>query len=97
MDFTYKNLIKDEKFEKRIKITCEMNNAKCEFIQGKIIKVNNTNVSIIQPHKIIIKVKTRKLLVLYFDKENMFLYDRTIPIDIKQLSLIINEMKGMML
>ena len=35
MDFKVKNLVKDESFEKRIEITCAMNSAKCEFIEGK--------------------------------------------------------------
>lgn len=95
MDFTYENLVKDDKFEKRIQITCAMNMAKCEFLQGKIIKLNNTNVSFIEPHRIIIKIKSSKILILYFNKENMFFYDRTMPIDIKTLGQILKEMKGM--
>lgn len=47
MDFTYKKLIKDEQFEKRIEITCAMHSAKCEFIEGKIIEINATNISFI--------------------------------------------------
>lgn len=68
-----------------------MNKPKCEFMQGKIIKVNNINVSFIESHKIIVKIKSYKLLVLYFDKENIFLYDRTIPITIKQLSTLLKK------
>lgn len=85
MDFTYKKLVKDKSFEKRIEITCAMNSAKCEFIQGKIIDVNKTNISFIEPHRINITIKSHKLLVIYFDKDNMFLYDRTMPITIKKL------------
>jgi len=92
MEFSYKNLRKDESFEKRIQITCNINKAKCEFMQGKIIKVNNMNVSFIEPHKIIVKIKTHKLLILYFDKDNMFLYDRTIPITIQQLTKLLKNM-----
>lgn len=91
MDFKVKNLIKDESFEKRIEITCSMNSAKCEFIQGKIIDVDNTNVSFIEPHKVIIKIKKYKLLVLYFNKDNLFLYDRTIPITISKLTTLLKS------
>lgn len=49
MNFTYKKLIKDEQFEKRIEIT----------------------------------IKSHKLLVLYFDKDEIFLYNRAIPLPLK--------------
>lgn len=91
MNFKAKNLIKDESFEKRIEITCAMNSAKCEFIQGKIIDLDNTNVSFIQPHKVVIKIKKYKLLVLYFNKDNLFLYDRTIPITISKLTTLLKS------
>lgn len=91
MNFKAKNLIKDENFEKRIEITCAMNSAKCEFLQGKIIDVDNTNVSFIEPHKVIIKIKKYKLLVLYFNKDNLFLYDRTIPITISKLTTLLKS------
>ena len=89
MDFKVKSLIKDGSFEKRIEITCAMNSAKCEFIEGKIIDLDYTNVSFIEPHKIIIRVKSYKLLVLYFDKDNLFLYDRTMPITISKLTTLL--------
>lgn len=91
MNFKAKNLIKDESFEKRIEITCAMNGAKCEFIQGRIIDLDNTNVSFIEPHKVIIKIKKYKLLVLYFNKDNLFLYDRTIPITISKLTTLLKS------
>lgn len=94
MEFLCKKLKKDESFEKRISITCSLNKAKCEFIPGKIIDVDNMNVSFIEPHKIIVTINSHKLLVLYFDKDNMFLYDRTMPINIKQLVLILKELNG---
>lgn len=93
MNFNYKNLKKDVNFEKRIEITCNMNNAKCEFIQGKIIGIDKTNISVIEPHRVNISIKSKKLLVLYFDKDNLFLYDRTIPITIKKLVTLLKAIK----
>lgn len=93
MNFNYKNLRKDNNFEKRIEITCNMNNAKCEFIQGKIIGIDKTNISIIEPHRVSITIKSKKLLVLYFDKDNLFLYDRTMPITIKKLVMLLKGIK----
>lgn len=93
MNFMVKNLIKDESFEKRIEITCAMNNAKCEFIQGKIIRIDKTNISVIEPHRVNISIKSKKLLLLYFDKDNLFLYDRTMPITIKKFVMLLKEIK----
>lgn len=59
MNYNYENLRKDNKFEKRIKITCNMNNAKYEFIQGKIIGIDKTNISIIEPHRFNISIKSK--------------------------------------
>lgn len=89
MEFSYKKSRRDEQFEKRIKITCDMNSAKCKFIQGKIIDVNKTNISFIEPHRINITIKSHKLLVIYFNKDNLFLYDRTMPITIKKLVILL--------
>lgn len=91
MNFTYKKLRKDEQFEKRIEITCAMHSAKCEFIQGKIIDIDDTNISFIEPHRIDITIKSRKLLVLYFDRDEMFLYNRAIPITIKKLIMLLEN------
>ncbi len=89
MEFSYKKLRRDEQFEKRIEITCAMNSAKCEFIQGKIIDVNKTNISFIEPHRINITIKSHKLLIIYFNKDNLFLYDRTMPITVKKLVVLL--------
>lgn len=91
MEFTYKKLIKDEQFEKRIEITCAMHSAKCKFIQGKIIDIDDTNISFIEPHRIDITIKSHKLLVLYFDRDELFLYDRTMPITIKKLVMLLEN------
>lgn len=87
MNFNAKNLIKDRKLEKRIEITCNINKAKCEFIEGKIIDLDKTNISIIEPHRV--NIKFNKLVVLYFDKDNLFLFDRTMPITISKLTTLL--------
>lgn len=94
MGFSYKKLRRDEQFEKRLEITCAMNSAKCEFIQGKIIDVNKTNISFIEPHRINITIKSHKLLVIYFNKDNLFLYDRTMPITIKKLVILLKAISS---
>ena len=93
MEYEIQNLNKDEKFEKRIVTTCMFNNVKYQFQQGRILKVKNTNVSLIEPHKINITIKNKDIIVIYYNKENMFLYNRSIPITIKQLDTLIKDIK----
>lgn len=87
-------LPKDEKFENKIRIICSFNNLKCEFLQGRILTINNTNVSFIEPHKIEITIKNKKIILLYFNKDNLFLYNRTMPITTKQLDVLLKEIKS---
>lgn len=93
MEYEIQDLNKDEKFEKRIVTTCMFNNVKYQFQQGRILKVKNTNVSLIEPHKINITIKNKDIIVIYYNKENMFLYNRSIPITIKQLDTLIKDIK----
>lgn len=93
MEYEIQDLNKDEKFEKRIVTTCMFNNVKYQFQQGRILKVKNTNVSLVEPHKINITIKNKDIIVIYYNRENMFLYNRSIPITIKQLDTLIKDIK----
>lgn len=86
-------LIRNEKFERKIKIACDFHNAKYVFVQGQIINIDRVNVSLIEPHRFIITLKGKKILVLFFDEENMFIYNRTMPINMKKLNQILDAMK----
>ena len=89
----YADLRRNEKFEKKIRIACDFHSAKYEFTQGRILNVDRTNMSFIEPHRFLIELNNKKILVLYFDEDNMFLYNRHIPIDMKKLNLILDTMK----
>ena len=93
MRYEIQDLNKDEKLEKRIITTCMFNNVKYRFQQGRILKIVNTNVSLVEPHKINITIRNKDIIVFYFNKNNLFLYNRTIPITIKQLDSIIKKIK----
>lgn len=41
--------------------------------------------------RIEITIKSHKLLVLYFDRDELFLYDRTMPITIKKLVMLLEN------
>ena len=47
----YVDLRRNEKFEKKIRIACDFHSAKYEFTQGRILNVDRTNVSFIEPHR----------------------------------------------
>ena len=94
MRYEIQDLNKDEKLEKRIVTTCMFNNVKYTIQQGRILKIVNTNMSLIEPHKVNITIKGKDIIVIYFNKENMFLYNRSIPLTIKQLDTLIKDIKS---
>ena len=61
------DLNKDEKLEKRIITTCMFNNVKYTIQQGRILKIVNTNVSLIEPHRVDITIKGKDIIVIYFN------------------------------
>lgn len=93
MEYEVSNLIKDEQFEKRIITTCMFNNVKYQFKQGRILKIKNTNLSLIEPHRINITIKGKDIILIYFNKENLFLYNRSMPITIKNLDALLKGIK----
>ncbi|MEG2106738.1 MAG: hypothetical protein RRY79_08145, partial [Clostridia bacterium] len=51
----------------------------------------DTNIGFIEFYRIAIMIKHHKLLVLYFDKDDLFLYDITMPIIIKNLIKVLEN------
>lgn len=60
-----KELEIEEELKKRIEITCDFCNTKPTFINGRIRNIERTNLSYIEPHRIIIKGKTFLANTLY--------------------------------
>lgn len=79
----YVDLKRNEKFERKIRIACDFHSAKYKFTRGRILNVDKVNVSFIEPHKFLIELNVKKIIVIYFDEDNMFLYNRTMQIDMK--------------
>ena len=94
MEILSKNLVRNEYIEKRIGTICSYNASKMEVIEGHIINVSKTNISFIEPHKIIINIKKYKLLLIYYDKDNMFLYNRRMPIDIRKFETLLKHIRN---
>lgn len=94
MEYFSRKLVKSEELENKIKFVCSYSSSKYEIIEGHIISIAKTNISFIEPHRIVITIKGKKLLVIYYDKDNMFLYDRRMPIDIKKLDTLLKHIKS---
>jgi hypothetical protein len=94
MEYFSEKLVRSEELENKIKFICSYNASKYEIMEGHIINIAKTNVSFIEPHKVIITIKKYKLLVIYYDKDNMFLYDRRMPINIKKLDTLLKHIKS---
>jgi len=93
MDIIYTDLVKSDKLEKRINLICSFNNANCEFLQGRILNVQRTNISFIEPHRINITIKEHKILILYYDEFNLFFFNRSIPIEVNDLYSLLKTVK----
>ena len=48
----------EENLKKKIEFKCEFANVKCELINGSIRTIENTNLTYIEPHRIIINNTT---------------------------------------
>lgn len=94
MDYLIEDLNKNLQFEKKITTLCSFNNVKCSFQQGKVITIKGTNICFIEPHKIEIIIKSKKILLIYFNEDNLFLYNRSLPIDTKKLDVLIKDIKS---
>ena len=55
----------EENIKKKIEFICEFANVKYELINGSIRTIENTNLSYVEPHKLIVKDKT----ILLFNYE----------------------------
>ena len=67
--------ISHEKIKKKLKMKVSMGNLKIDFISIHLIKFNKTNLSVQEPHKIIISnKKTRSLLYDDEDKKRSIIF-----------------------
>lgn len=61
-------------FKKKLKMKASLGNLSINYIDGHLIKINNTNLSITEPYKIIVKNNTNTLIAyLYEDNDKIYL------------------------
>ncbi len=93
MKTTIEELIFPESIKTKLKIKVSWSNLMVEYINGHIIKFNKTNLSIIEPHKIIISNNKATLVaLLYEDEEKIYLPRENAVISFTKYISIINAM-----
>lgn len=60
MKYIVEKLTKSEELESKIKVLCSFKSIKFNIKQGRIISIENTNISFIVPHKIILDINKYK-------------------------------------
>ena len=57
----------EESLKKRLEFICEFSKVTPTFINGSIRKIDKTNISYIEPHRVIIKDVVIRIYELYYD------------------------------
>ena len=83
-------------FKKKLKMKANFGNLSISFTSGHIIKINNTNLSVTEPYKIIVENNSRILIVyLYEDNDKIYLPISNAIISFTKFITILNEMNKM--
>jgi len=94
MKITNEKLEINENLYGKLKNICNFNNISIEVINGIIFKIKNTNISFIEPHRFILEINDIKLVLLCYDNLNLYLYDKSTPINVAILRELITAIKG---
>lgn len=78
----------EEKLKKKIKIICSFCNTTPIFINGSIRKIDKTNLSYIEPHKIIIK---NKLFLLFNYTTDIYIENLSNKIKLSELEAYLKK------
>lgn len=77
----------------KIKMKVSTGNLEINFLSGHLIKIDNTNISIEEPHRIIVKKDNMVLLaMLYENEEKIYLPNNNIIITLTKYISILNYM-----
>ena len=80
-------------FKKKLKIKESLGNLSIDYIDGHLIKINNTNLGITEPYKLIIKNNTTTLIAyLYEDNDKIYLPTSNAIISFTKFTEILNSM-----
>ena len=77
----------------KIKMKVSTGNLEINFLSGHLIKIDNTNISIEEPHRIIVKKDNMVLLaMLYNNEDKIYLPNNNIIITLTKYISILNSM-----
>lgn len=74
MKITIQNLEFPSEFKKKLKIKVNNNKLIIEFISGHVINLDKTNLSVIEPHRIIVTNENKTLIALSMKMLIKFIY-----------------------
>ena len=93
MKTTIENLVFPSVLKDKLKMKVGMSNLDINFIAGHIINIDKTNLSITEPHKIIVNNKINTLIAyIYNDNDKIYLPNYNAVISITKYISILNEM-----
>ncbi len=96
MKTTIENLEFPSEIKKRLKMKVSTTNLNIEFLSGHIIKFNQTNISVREPHKIIVSNSKNTLIaLLYDDIEKIYLPRENAIVSFTKYVSILNTMNKM--
>ena len=77
----------------KIKMKVSTGNLEINFLPGHLIKIDNTNISIEEPHRIIVKKDNMILLAMFYNNEDkIYLPNNNIFITLTKYISILNSM-----
>ncbi len=83
-------------FKKKLKMKASLGNLSISFTSVHLIKVNNTNLSVTEPYKIIVENNSKTLIAyLYKDNDKIYLPISNAIISFAKFITILNEMNKM--
>ena len=93
MKTTIEKLIFPSELKDKLKMKVGMSNLNIRFIEGHIINIDKTNLSITEPHKIIVNNNANMLIAYIYDDNNkIYLPNHNAIISITKFVSILNEM-----
>lgn len=84
----------NENLYRKLQNICNFSNIGIEVIKGIVFKILDTNVSYIEPHRFILTINDIKIVLLCYDNLNLYLYDKSVPINTAILKELIDAVKG---
>ena len=76
----------------KIKMKVSTGNLEINFLSGHLIKIDNTNISIEEPHRIIVKKDNMILLAMLYNNEDKIYLPNNIIITLTKYISILNSM-----